>query len=416
MAERHRFLSLRRGARTRGGLSTDICIVFGVLAVLLPPVFLLVRRNVEVTRIEDTRRTPEDTRTPEATKFTLVFHFQDIDQAVGDGEFTHIILPPESSLLPLRNVCVEEVIIAYPHADFEDAIVGSTYRFEGLCARELTHTIDVPAEGIRNQFVAFADEMTVWGDDDDGFKIEDDMAIADENTNGTLTYEPPSYHFPYWFPFDPTSLDLIVLLEVAAQDAGGESKSKWMAPDVAGRVTLPEWDESISITTEDSELLGHKATHIHIGLRRPLADLVLTSTLLLSLAAFVFALIFVRETGSFLEVAVAILLGLWGARGVLIPRNITGPIWINPVILGLYVSLALVVPIHFLWRWLDIVRIPQDTPAEVSLPEQLLADTRQQLDDPQAARDLYQTVSLGLLGLLAVLVGLLLLRKRKLEE
>jgi hypothetical protein len=426
MTEQHRFLFFRRWARIDGGSLKLIFIVIGILVVLLPAVLLLTRRNVEVTRIE----VPQ---AYEGAKFTLVFHFQDIDQSVADDEFTHIKLPPESSLLPLRNVCVEEVIIGYPRADFEDAIVGSIYRFESLCVGGHTHTIDVPtSEKTKDAFVAFADEMIFEQADNDGFKIEDDTAIAYEYADSViLIKEPPSYHFPYWFPFDPTSLDLIVLIEVSAQDASGKSISRSMAPDVASWVTLPDWDESISITTEDSELLGHKATHVHIDLRRPLAYRVLAPVLLASLAAFVFALIFVRETGSFLEVAVAILLGLWGAREVLIPGNISGPTWLNSAILGLYVSLVLMVPTHFLWRWLDtcsrtsvpegghenpIVRIPQDTPMGVNLPERFLADTHQPLDDPQAPRDLYQIVSLGLLGLLAVLVGLLFFRKRKLEE
>jgi len=59
-------------------------------------------------------------------------------------------------------------------------------------------------------------------------------------------------------------------------------------------------------------------------------------------------LVSVRETGSFIEVSVGILLGLWGVQSVLVPDDIAGTTVIDPLIIALYVMFALVIPFRYL--------------------------------------------------------------------
>ena len=69
-------------------------------------------------------------------------------------------------------------------------------------------------------------------------------------------------------------------------------------------------------------------------------------------------LAFVKDVSAFLEVAIGILLGLWGIQSVLVPIDITEPTITPQIILALYVLLAFAVFIRFVirpcWNWANI--------------------------------------------------------------
>lgn len=79
-----------------------------------------------------------------------------------------------------------------------------------------------------------------------------------------------------------------------------------------------------------------------------IGQIILTGVLLITLLSFILSLLKILETGTFLEVAAGILLGLWGVHEVLIPNYIVEPILIHSVILALYALLAVVSIVR--WR------------------------------------------------------------------
>jgi len=121
------------------------------------------------------------------------------------------------------------------------------------------------------------------------------------------------------------------------------------------------------------------ATVVSIVQQRPLSQRILTAVLLTSILIFILSLLFVKETGTFLEVAVGILLGLWGVQDILIPGYITSPTLINTLILAFYVLLAFIAAIRFavipLWHRLGPtpqphleLAAPPTTPDPPALP------------------------------------------------
>jgi hypothetical protein len=84
-------------------------------------------------------------------------------------------------------------------------------------------------------------------------------------------------------------------------------------------------------------------TTVRITFQRPLGRRALTVILLGTLFVFILSLLFLEETATFLEVAVGILLGLWGVREVLLPPYVTGPTMIEPLVLMLYFALVVAV-------------------------------------------------------------------------
>lgn len=242
----------------------------------------------------------------------------------------------------------------------------------------------------------------------------------------------------YYFPFDRRSIDMAIWLDASMEGENGESTDVSIAPDITGWVDAPDWDESVSIDKIYSEELGHEVTRLHIDFHRPLAYRALTIILLGTLFAFIVALVFVKDTGSFLEVAVGVLLGLWGIQDILIPAGVTWPTIIDPLILTLYVSFAFVTLVRFgvrpVWHWLSDrlepeapqkvserppVRISRDVPAEKApntSPSEPQIPSKQPLSDARESTDLHQIISLMLLGTLTLIAGLLFFRQRKREE
>lgn len=126
-------------------------------------------------------------------------------------------------------------------------------------------------------------------------------------------------------------------------------------------------ESSIENTTETTYY--EPTTRVNISQQRPLAQRMLTAVLLGSILIFILSLLWIQENSNFLEVAVGILLGLWGIQDVLIPSYITGPTLINTLILTFYVLLALVTVVRFavvpVWRRLGPPVPPNEIIAEV---------------------------------------------------
>ena len=197
----------------------------------------------------------------------------------------------------------------------------------------------------------------------------------------------------FYFPFDRRSSSFAISAPVQISNSQTSTLIIPTSPRLSLKIEAPNWTNQIEKTTEylgfdpviklvfnsqkeetesdqdEMEFIGEEpVTNISIVQHRPLSQRILTAVLLTSLLIFILSLLFIQETGTFLEVAVGILLGLWGVQDILIPSYITGPTLINTLILAFYVLLAFVAAINFairpLWH-----RLGPPSPAPPPDPE-----------------------------------------------
>ncbi|MCL1495857.1 MAG: hypothetical protein M1G31_34685 [Pseudanabaena sp. Salubria-1] len=154
----------------------------------------------------------------------------------------------------------------------------------------------------------------------------------------------------YYFPFDERSLYIGPHISLYTND---NEKQKIVDYEIAGWVTAPNSDEKIIFENSDRD----RQPNIRVYLYRPFAYRALTLILLGSLFLFIISLAFLKDNGTFLEVSIGILFGLWGVQNILIPQNIKDTTIISSLILTLYICFVFVAFIRFvrfiLWRWLD---------------------------------------------------------------
>jgi hypothetical protein len=153
----------------------------------------------------------------------------------------------------------------------------------------------------------------------------------------------------YYFPFDERSLTIFPDITLYANS---NEKQKIVDYEIAGWVTAPKWDEKILLKKTDG-----KEPYIEIYFYRPIAYRALTLILLGSLFLLIILLFSIADNGTFLEVSIGILFGLWGIQDILIPKNITEPTIVSSLILTLYVCFVFITLLRFvrfnLWRWLN---------------------------------------------------------------
>ena len=159
----------------------------------------------------------------------------------------------------------------------------------------------------------------------------------------------------YFYPFDKRVVGVYVKPENQLARLDTSSILKSGEPILTLEIDAPEWDKKEVFQTQLpidetartwANTLPFKVTNIE--LQRPLSNRILTVILLLSILTFIILSIFINELGTFLEVAVGILLGLWGIQTILVPDYITGATIIDALILTLYVLFAFAIFIRFL--------------------------------------------------------------------
>lgn len=171
------------------------------------------------------------------------------------------------------------------------------------------------------------------------------------------TYPVNSVIPDYFFPFDRRQIRAKAYDELVYFHSDGNIQIREYRPSVQLMITAPEWEEKASfIEPYDGNFV--------IDLKRPLSTQILTIVILAAAFIFIFFLPFINELSNFLEVAVGVLLGLWGIQNTIIPDYIEGTTIIDNLILILYVFLAFVILIRFairpIWQHLSIT--PAKTP------------------------------------------------------
>lgn len=150
----------------------------------------------------------------------------------------------------------------------------------------------------------------------------------------------------YFYPFDLHWVDLDVSVYATLTDASGESRDILLSPNVVIESASTGWATTASVRDEGTtiamldEIQEFKHSIVRLRYERPLTYRILIPSILISLLLTISFLTFVPEIGSFLEVSVAILLGLIGLRDVFVPREMP-PTIIDPLMLALYALLVL---------------------------------------------------------------------------
>ncbi len=235
------------------------------------------------------------------------------------------------------------------------------------------------------------------------------------------------------FPFDVRYESVLIWLEVTTN-----GKPITVAPEIFVTGSISNWHEKISMTKRQVNVKGEmkNAMLVMIELQRPLGIQVLTFALLIPFVALIFAFVFVTQLGDALQLAVAILLGLWGVQEILTPPYIQTTTVIHLAVLLLYMLFAWAVAIRFLgkpfiqWvrkdRNMTVIEKEQDedggetetvkvevlTVNPITTANSLSEDDEQE-SSPTNMAIVYSKIIIGLLATLAILVGALLFKREK---
>lgn len=139
----------------------------------------------------------------------------------------------------------------------------------------------------------------------------------------------------YYFPFDYYEADSEISAE-GVITSSSRSQNYTYQPDFLGYINAPGWQIDI-VNDGQPEIARHR---LHFFIQRPPYLKIATVVILVSLLFVIFAIPFISEIGSSVDVAVGILLGLWGVQDVLIPDYVTWTTMLEQIILFLYVLLA----------------------------------------------------------------------------
>ncbi|MEP0914050.1 hypothetical protein NDI45_24375 [Leptolyngbya sp. GB1-A1] len=263
------------------------------------------------------------------SKPLIVFHIYEIEKSSNSigFELDHIVLPP--------NICVDGMTLLGAYSGYE-----LPYRVSP----------------------SFGGSSSGWGAGDIGgydvygcsrseqIRLNGYNLLRNKNNSEGLKQKLIiSEQSIYYFPFDERSVTIFPAITL--YENNGE-KQRIIDYEIAGWVTAPKSDEKILLKNIDG-----KEPYIEVYFYRPIAYRALTLILLGSLFLLITSLFFIADNGTFLEVSVGILFGLWGIQDILIPKNITETTMVNSLILTLYVCFIFVFLLRFVrfnvWRWLN---------------------------------------------------------------
>lgn len=233
-----------------------------------------------------------------------------------------------------------------------DNLVYSRYPDESLCIRSITIRARSPSG---RQFL-LVDQFASTSELESEISTELKYTISEQacpTPFGTILTGQELGVVPleasrtvYFYPFDVHWIDLDVAVYATLTDASGERQDILLSPNVVIESASTGWattasvrDEGITLTAPN-EIQEFKSSVVRLRYERPLTYRILIPSILISLFVTISFLVFVPEMGSFLEVSVAILLGLIGLRDVFVPRDMPQTI-IDPLMLALYAVLVL---------------------------------------------------------------------------
>lgn len=305
---------------------------------------LIIGRNLEGSNLE----TSVDLGSPEPVPVEdlnnhiqfLVFFDEPIVNGPIDIDIQLITLNlPSQSQVVGNELCLKELQVFEVHSYQPPDWILSRYRVRGYDPAPFTARSQQRTTTIFKDLCAGTEPLTINSSSEIQEMILSQNADEPNQLIGAGVVEPSFY-----FPFDRHIVDVGFLLFIEGKD----NEPTPIQPIINANIISHEWDKVASFHRDKPEWLDIPASIVTIELQRPLGIRVLTILLLVSTTLFIAALYYVEETGTFMEVAIGILLGLWGLQDVLIPSDLEGQTMIGAIILGLYAWLAFVSFLRFL--------------------------------------------------------------------
>lgn len=186
----------------------------------------------------------------------------------------------------------------------------------------------------------------------------DSQDVRVTSDNATMLRQPKTFNTeikvnPYYYPWD----EYIVTIPFSVHYSESKPDGKYelnAAPDLALTVYADGWKPSYKFYKIDKitgELSNTSEQSIlQISFKRISTQRILPAILLGVVLAFSVMIVFVRDSSSAIEISVGILFSLWGTRSILVPPNLTEPIFIDVLILSEYLLLACFIVIRFTIR------------------------------------------------------------------
>lgn len=234
-------------------------------------------------------------------EFSVVFRFDILEDRVEfiDEQFVTLSLPFIDSQSEYESICVQRIVISE----------NATLTPPKILRSENT---DYASTWERNK-VYYFDDLCLKHD---LFSLSNEdlskVIVYENEESSNLSRRTGTIDSYYYYPFDRMEMDIQVEIYGQTTDLEGNLKEAVFRPKLLGFVDAPNWEEQIEIATPN---------RILIGFWRPIPKQILTIVLLGSIGTFITILVFLKEPGSFLEVSVGILLGLWGIQSLLVPPN-----------------------------------------------------------------------------------------------
>lgn len=240
--------------------------------------------------------------------------------------------------------CLEEIQVIWDVAgtefsvrDGRSSLSGTGYislvTFEDFC-NDKTVDSDVQVVNFRPDGTYFA-----FSSQEIGVNAKD-ITVDYRKASGSLNTDRA-------FPLDGRQVRLFVSAK-ASQD----NSMIYLLPSVHVFSYSPSWRAQFWTFGGDDHIFSsvYTSTSLYIDYRRPMSIRFLTVFLFIFLFFFMAVLPFVTDTGSALQVSIAILLGLWGVQTALVPSDISAYTLIDTGILVLYMFFALFASIRFIGR------------------------------------------------------------------
>ena len=139
------------------------------------------------------------------------------------------------------------------------------------------------------------------------------------------------------YPYDIYFASVAVVIKAVSS----EGDEVWIAPNIILDFPLGVLKSTVSINDMASPQVYNIpdipiATVIDIELTRSVGIKYLTLIILLTLFGLIISIVLVQSIDNALQIAMVIILGLWGVQDILVPQTITEPTFTRPAIIFLY--------------------------------------------------------------------------------
>ncbi len=319
----------RQRSLLRGGLVVATIFVVGVVLWLL---LLMIRSTQSRTLYGpdsiSTAYSASPSQSDSAPDITL--HFELLSATVEDYE-AYVGVPYVIETVGFKSAsdsdpnCIEEILFqsgyrydAASRMSFSD---DASWEFEGLCASD-------------RYGVAYSN---------------DGLERRERESYRKLAFTVSSVNRSNMFPFDGGELAYRISVRMVHSDTNASVEAITLAPDVVVTMNAPLWEPYLTFDRQIFDNSG-SARIVEIHLQRPSIYIINTISVFGLVFILILASVFVPSSGTFLELTIVVLFGLWGLRPSLVPSFMTGFTFVDVLTWAMYLFLSLSAFARFLVR------------------------------------------------------------------